>query len=195
MLLPNESLEPKVFGIGMFKTGTTSLKLAFQGLGFVTDGAYRPLLPTLSPLFDLDRNPFEHLMDDLEALSTQAQAFCDSPWLFLYKEMDVLYPNSKFILTLRHDPAALATSEINMWRSHLSHWWKRETGRDVNEAMFIDRYFKHNQQIRDYFSGREDLLEICIETEEKPWERICNFLGIDEIPNQDFPHVNKGDYS
>ena len=60
--------------------------------------------------------------------------------------------------------------------------------------MFIDRYLEHNQQIRQYFSGRNDLLEICIETDVNPWKTICDFLDINTIPNKDSPHADKGNY-
>ena len=100
--------------------------------------------------------------------------------------MDKWYPNSKFILTLRKDNEALVLSDINQWK---------KIGK-VNippKERFIERYEKHNQTVLEYFKNRpDDLLTMCIEKEDG-WEKLCKFLGKD-IPNEPFPHSNRGDY-
>jgi hypothetical protein len=63
-----------------------------------------------------------------------------------------------------------------------------------NEGVYLACYQKHNEDVRTYFKDRaQDFLEISWENGDD-WERICPFLGV-PIPNEPFPHANKGDYS
>jgi hypothetical protein len=52
---------------------------------------------------------------------------------------------------------------------------------------------KHNAEVKHYFRDRgKDLLIVDWE-EGDGWKELCNFLGKD-IPDEDFPHANKGTY-
>jgi hypothetical protein len=90
----------RVVGIGLPKTGTTSLGYCFRRFGF----KHRT--------FDMDlamkvkRNQIDEALRDAEKF----EAFEDWPWFAIYRELDQRFPNSKFILTLRKDTAAYVTS-------------------------------------------------------------------------------------
>ncbi|MGE0432053.1 MAG: sulfotransferase, partial [Planctomycetota bacterium] len=85
----------RVFGIGLNKTGTTSLATALQQLGF-----------DVAP-----QEPFEALFDDWAArrfdriirLCRRWQAFQDIPFSlpFTFQALDAAYPGSLFVQTVR----------------------------------------------------------------------------------------------
>ena len=182
----------KVFGIGMFKTGTTSLGVALAQLGFRSSYRFWPLLPTLAPYFDLDTRKFAPFEDEIRSRADQFDAFADSPWLYLYKELDQWYPGSRFILTVRESSERLVASELNHWSRHgLTKRWIADEGYEVAPEQFARRYEEHNENVLAYFKDRpDDLLVICWETEPEPWSRLCRFLDVAEVPELPFPHEN-----
>ena len=177
------SKEFKVFGIGLSKTGTQTLHECYRILD---------LLPRAS--YDKGLQEIYNNTGDANLVLTNAhkfRSFENNPWFKLYKECDVLFPGSKFILTTR----------INLdvyLKSAWFHQIKRErvTGNITSE--FIEkntlRYSTHNFQVRDYFQNRpNDLLEVCWEKGESNWEVLCDFLEL-PVPSEPFPYRNKGIY-
>lgn len=175
----------KIFGIGLSRTGTTSLSKAFALLGY-----------------DLIHYPSEEQLHDLGP----AIGACDLPVARFYKDLDKRYPGSKFIYTVREKESWLKSIKRHMDAkpyATLNEWGKKN--RDaVYEWTYFDRnnylknYDEHDKDIREYFDGREeDLLEIDICSGEG-WEKMLPFLekmglplpsNIEDIP---FPHSNKG---
>lgn len=178
----------KVFGIGMFKTGTKSLGTALSVLGY--KGLYSPwfVLKTSQGVPDNwykePSNWYKYYSKIIERAEGY-NAFSDAPWMFVYPQMDKVFPNSKFILTLRKNPQLLARSDLYQWRNVNVN--KRPTAKQ-----FIDRYVKHNQMVIDYFTGKNNLLIMCFEKGDG-WKKLCKFLN-KPIPNVKFPHKNKGRY-
>ena len=80
----------KIFGIGLSRTGTTSLTLALSELGL---HAYH---------FPRGRE----VIDSVDAAT-------DTPVAAWYQDLDAAYPDSKFILTLRHRPEWLDSCECS----------------------------------------------------------------------------------
>ena len=74
----------KIFGIGLHRTGTSSLNEALNILG------YRSIHTPLDIYPDIDTR----IIDKYDA-------FTDNPIPLLYKQLDRLYPGAKFILTTR----------------------------------------------------------------------------------------------
>lgn len=123
-------------------------------------------------------------------------AFEDDPWQLLYKEMDVAYPGSKFILTYR---------DVDSWyQSCLNHFYEDTTAiRDHiygngapkdNEQHFKEVYLNHINQVKEYFKERENDFLIIDFTKGEGWEKLAPFIGVD-IPNEPIPHANKGLYT
>lgn len=86
----------KYFCIGRNKTGTTSLKKAFEDLGFpIGDQRTAELLA--------DKYYFEKNFLPIIKYCQSAQVFQDAPfsWPETFKHLDQAYPGSKFILTVR----------------------------------------------------------------------------------------------
>ena len=114
----------------------------------------------------------------------------------IYKELDEMFPNSKFILTVRKNEQVWLNSlkKYSLRTPPFLHCRKLAYGfndphHKVKEHLKI--YRDHNENVRNYFAGREkDFIEICWENGDD-FSKLCNFLG-KEIPDLTIPHTNKG---
>jgi hypothetical protein len=172
-----------IIGVGFQKTGTSTLRDALKILGYrVKDTTGRATLPILRG----DWKKIKKILDGYDAVE-------DTPWYYIYKELDKLYPNSKFILTYREPESwyKSVSRHIGELRSP-KHEWLYGRGKglpkdDKNNTLKI--YNNHIKEVRNYFKKRSnDFLEVDFIKGDK-WERICEFLGKD-VPREDFPHAN-----
>lgn len=136
------------------------------------------------------------------ALAKEKETFDDWPWIILYKELDKAFPGSQFILTKRESEKWLisyknmlknqgdASSELNEIRRILYNL----PFPDVSELQLIERYEKHNADVENYFRDRSKDLLVVNWGKGSGWKELCDFLG-KEIPNEPFPHANKGQYT
>jgi hypothetical protein len=173
----------KVFGIGFHKTGTSSLGKALEKLGFTVCGARRDLV---EPAVSGDLDALFKVLDEFDACQ-------DNPWPILFKELDEHYPGSKFILIDR-DPDEWLRSAIKHFadRDTEMRKWIYGVGHPLdNEEIYLERYNRHNTEVREYFKDRPDDLLIVDWAKGSGWKEICGFLG-KEIPSEPFPHANKG---
>lgn len=173
----------KVFVVGFHKTGTTSLRKALQILGHRVagpDGVHDPDIAQTAAAM-------------VARLSHEHDAFQDNPWPLFYAEMDAMWPDAKFILSLR-DPDRWVASQVR-------HFGTKETPMrrfiygDAhgcpagNEAVYRARIVAHNDAVRAHFADRPDkLLPFAVEQGDG-WEALCGFLGF-PTPRQPFPHLN-----
>ena len=110
-----------------------------------------------------------------------------------------MFPNSKFILTLRNVESWLGSMEalFSQWditdertckTDHL-HYALYGTHK-FNKDKMQKAFFKHLDDVTDYFKFREkDLLTIYVEENNK-WDKLCEFLEV-PIPEQDYPHAHR----
>ncbi len=181
----------KIFGIGWAKTGTTTLGRCLELLDYRHVGQRLDLVPHLEK-------------GDLAAIhevAAEADAFEDWPWLLLFRELDLAFPGSRFVLTTRA-PDRWIRSYLNMLRhpvfisDELTHIRRVLYGLpfpDVTAEQLVDRYCRHNDTVTNYFRGRpHDLLVVDWEASHG-WPELCRFLGRD-VPDQPFPRENVGNY-
>jgi hypothetical protein len=174
----------KIVGIGLNKTGTTSLGVCLKHWG----------LRHIS--YDLEAFEFWRQGDWPAVLRCMEahDSFEDWPWPLLYREIDTAFPGSKFILTRRKDPRT--------WFESLCKHADRTGPTDFRKPIYgyemphgqdeahIRFYLAHNEAVRDYFKDRpNDFLEVCWEDGDG-WAELAAFLGF-EAPDWPFPHVNK----
>ena len=175
--------QPKVFGIGFHKTGTTSLGEALELLGYRVCGPIALMEPQLN----------ERVEEIALEYVKQYDAFQDNPWPILYRTLDEHYPGSKFVLTVR---------PLDRWiRSVVNHF-----GHDVtrmrewiygpahgypegNEEIYVARHERHVEEVLEYFKDRPDDLLVLRLTAGDGWEQLCPFLG-HETPATPFPQAN-----
>ena len=174
----------KIFGIGLNKTGTTTLDKCGQELGYRVKGCDRKLL------IDFRAGKFQRF----DSVIAKYDLFQDWPWPLMYKHLDKSYPGSKFILTTRiSDIAWLESLKKHSMRTGVNNCRSLAYGYEYphqNETSYLNQYNSHNHEVREYFSGRpNDFLEICWEKGDG-WEKLCRFLG-KEVPSIPIPHANK----
>lgn len=181
----------KYICVGNPKTGTSSLLKAFQ------------ILEYKCASYDLEK-ALNHIMEEEDVLVNQAKDFNflkDWPCRFLYKEIDQRYENCKFILTIRdeekwvnsytnHVSSEIPDSITNRYRLKTLGINPREYLHD-KEFLIENVYRKNNQDVLDYFKYRPNDLFIIDITKENKWDSLCKFLK-KPIPNEKFPHENKG---
>lgn len=177
----------KIFGIGLMKTGTSTLGVCGTILGYRCVSYKRRLIEDLKL-----RNDFTAIKE----VVSQYDLFEDWPWPLIYRELDQMYPGSKFILTTRKNENVWLESlkKHSMITSPTRHCRKLAFGYNFphgNEEQHLEFYRRHNDEVRQYFKGREDdFAELCWENG-SGWKEFCGFLGRD-IPDVPFPHENKG---
>ena len=186
-----------VFGIGLGKTGTTTLNDVLNILGWSSVHFPNP---------DITRSI-------LTQENTEFNAATDTPIAANYKELYERYPGAKFILTVRNSSEWLDSIETHQktkgkyghkipWISTLR---KMLYGSEhFNTELYSEAFFGHSAEVVHYFfekAGGENfndkllIIDLTREdrTERQKWERICKFLN-EPLPLVKFPHSNKGNY-
>jgi hypothetical protein len=188
--------QQKVFGLGLSKTGTSSLGEALNMLGIKTIH------------YPHDRRTLAELRGGNYKLSIleKYQGVVDIPVAPYYAQLDRIYPDSKFILTVRDKHSWLSSIETH-WRSRGARMnrnpqYKEFTqfisacvygSLEYNKDRFLYVYDTHVRNVQDYFRNRPEnllVLDIC---GGDGWEKLCSFLGL-SIPEATFPHANPWKY-
>jgi len=214
-----EMPEPRIFAIGVSKTGTSSLNRALMKLGQVSlhypAEYFKRQAETKAAAIERGENSL--------VASFGASDWHPEYWNALtncneheYPECDNRYPGSKFILTTR---------EFDSWHKSLSRWWPHDRPgggkRSKTLAAFMDKqrmrvwgrttydrvamremYEAHRAGVLTYFKKRpNDLLVLPVETPDtSKWILLCDFLGLPrhlnhvQTRNFPYPHRNTQDY-
>lgn len=173
---------PRIFGIGLNKTGSTSFHEAMTILGYeslhwgghetylsvvAAKDAGLPLLAHLDPRYDA--------FSDITILSRN------------YALLDEQYPGSRFVLTVRP-----VDDWIDSRRRHVENNQRNKAAGTYDGSFLVvdeDRWRRewsdHVSAVRAYFDGRDDFREIDI-TSGSGWRPFCTLLGVPE-PEEPFP--------
>jgi lipopolysaccharide biosynthesis glycosyltransferase/tetratricopeptide (TPR) repeat protein len=191
---PQDDAAPKIFGIGLARTGTTSLGAALQHLGY---------------LHAHNSNPFtEALLDDADfPLFDSAN---DTPVTLRFAALDARYPNARFILTERPVDAweASISAYFGAWRGMPDcQTMQRLSGTDdtaygsglaaIDAALYIahgdfrSAYRAHADNVARHFAGRPGKLLRHNVFDGDGWEKLCAFLG-KQVPDAPYPRENTG---
>ena len=164
----------KVFGIGFQKTGTTTLGVVLDKLGYRLAGFHE-----FRELASRDKLSFEEVEACALEIAAKVDAAKDSPWPILYKSLDKAFPGSKFIHVIR-DPQAWINSAVKDFGSHPNALREVIYGSRFpvgNETAWLDRYNTHNAEVAAYFKDRrDDYLALRLE-DGISFEKVCDFLG------------------
>ncbi len=185
--------KPKVFGIGLNRTGSSSLGRYFQMLGYMHS------FETYSV------HKIERMINDkkyLKKIMDRFEMHEDWPNAMVYKELAEMYPNAKFILTIRESADKWFNSLLN---TSIEEQKYSNTGNNVKKLIYgysiineeqraelVSFYNKHNSEVQDYFKGTGRLLILSTGDSEKE-KLICDFLGI-PISSFNYPHSQKRNY-
>ncbi len=191
----------KVIGAGLGRTGTYSLKLALERLGFgpcyhmeevAKDiGAKVPLWVTAAE----GRPDWKTIFDGYTST-------VDWPTASFFRELHAAYPEAKFILTHR-SPVSWAESfgatiqklisepgdappELLAWHAMGRRVIERAgIGLDHDHHGLVTGFNRHMAAVREAIPA-EQLLVYQVR---QGWEPLCAFLGV-EMPNEPFPRSN-----
>lgn len=197
----------KVIGAGLGRTGTMSLKVALEELGF--DKCYY-MIEVLAH--------HEHIRVwdaaaqgepvDREVLFQGYQATVDWPGCNFYQEYLRLYPEAKVILTVREPERWYdsARQTIYFVRHAFPPWVRpfiprmrrlnRMIDRLIWDGMFqgrfedktyaIEVFHRHNEEVKRVVpSDRLLVYEV-----KEGWGPLCAFLGVPVPEDKPFPHLN-----
>lgn len=186
----------KVFGVGLSKTGTSTLTEALNILGI------------RSIHFPNDDQTFSELKRGEYRLSVlrDYDSATDTPIAPYYAQLDRAWPGSKFILTVREKASWLRSAEAH-WRVLKVDGRMAKNERfqgfvdfisatvygciDFNAERFSHAYDMHVRNVSQYFAGRANdllVLDICRGAE---WEELCAFLEVPVPDGVQFPHANR----
>jgi len=203
----------EVIGAGFGRTGTMSLKVALEELGF--EPCYH--------MIELFGHP-EHVElweaaargkpMDWEQLFSGYRATTDWPACSFYQELIERYPDAKVILTVR-DPDRWYESSYNtiygmrrmissplfrfagLFRPGMGHAarmndrliWENTFGGSLEDRQrAIEVFERHNEEVKRHVSVER----LLVYEVKEGWEPLCDFLGV-EAPNKPFPHHNDTD--
>ncbi|HEY1630496.1 MAG TPA: sulfotransferase [Rhizomicrobium sp.] len=192
----------QIIGAGFGRTGTFSLKLALEQLGF------GPCYHMVEVFGHPDHNEvWENAAlgkpVDWKGFLAPYPAGVDWPICHFWRELSGVYPDAKFILTER-DPE---TWYASISRTIIASLTRKFESDDpvrlkqarmgkliVGEQAFGDRYDKdhiiavykrHNQAVKDALPASRLLVTDSLEG----WGPLCKFLGV-PVPDAPFPKTN-----
>ena len=180
----------KLFIIGLPRTGTTSISVTLLEHYKVAHTAYT-------------KRAFE-----------LADVVSDCPCFTDYQQLDQLFPNSKFVylkrpllqwlpsiqMLLHKMLPSLGIDNKQQGNEYVNPILKRSFSQvfgigdvedPLDESHLTSCYKKHEQQVNDYFQGRNDLLSIDI-SQADSLPKLLQFLGVPHTGNERFPHLNIG---
>ena len=171
-----------IFGLGLARTGTTSMHEAKLALGFDSAPSSACLIDGIDDAF-LDRH----------------DAFFDNPVPFLRRELHRARPHARFIVT--HRP-------VEPWLTSMAWLFDhgldrldpttRELGDRVHRFVYSTEVFdedrlrrvhtEHYAELRSWSANRPDVL--WLETDDGlGWQPLCDFLSV-PVPSIPFPRLN-----
>lgn len=202
---------PKIFCIGLNKTGTTTLAVTMRELGVPVGNQREAEL-----LFDDWRiGDYSRIIKYCHT----ARFFQDSPFSYphFYKELDRAFPGSLFILSVRDNAeqwcgsitrfhgklfgkdGRVPTREDLENSTYISKGRVAETMKAVfntpvddpyNREVLIEVYNRHLHDVTEYFKGRPDDLLVLNVANPSDYSRLCDFIGKAPLRTE-FPWSNK----
>jgi hypothetical protein len=176
---------PKVFGVGLNKTGTSTLGACLTTLG------YRHQSYSSAAL----RAYVDGRVSDLVEMARGFDSCEDWPWPLVWRELYGRYGHgARFVLTTR----ASSQAWVESLKAHSLNTHPTRAMRPViyghyyphgYEAEHRAAYERHNDAVRSFFAREAPhaLLEVCWETGDG-WPQLCGFLS-HPVPEAPFPHV------
>jgi hypothetical protein len=166
----------RIFGIGLSRTGTTSLTHALMHVGI-----------------DMIHYPTEEQLFD-----PKVKAISDIPVAYHFKDLDKKFPNSKFIYTIRDRDSWIDSMERHFTKhkpANINNWLKENRKKvygsvEFNKDLYLKAFDEHDKNVREYFNNRDDFLILNI-VEGDSWSKLLPFLEIKTNVNVDFPHKRK----
>ena len=190
-----------VIGAGQGRTGTMSLKLALEQLGFGPCHHMSEVVINPPSAAAWIRAAEGH--PDWEAIFEGYASGVDAPTCFFWRDLAKAYPDARIILTVR-DPDAWFDSgqatvmapraQTSLASSPLGEFFMKVMPRafgardpeSMHDRAFMTAYFKrHNAEVvSEVPKDRLLVYEVS-----QGWAPLCAFLGV-PVPDEPFPRAN-----
>lgn len=171
----------KFFGVGLNKTGTTSLPAALDILGVSCLHHTHRVKGVLSEESEKNISPPLSLLP-------QFDAFCDHPIEKIYPELDAAYPGSLFICTARDKPSWIDSRRKHVLRNRSNPDY-HGAWITIDEEAWSKEFDQHEEKLSAYFQERADDLLFLDLFNGDGWLELCEFLCCDK-PETPFPREN-----
>jgi Sulfotransferase domain len=193
--------QQKVFCVGMHKSGTSSFHQLMSDLGARSLHSTRRSMAALGLGADNSGEEGDGTRSDLAAridapmlqtLVDQYDCFSDNPWPLLYRRLDVAFPGSRFVLTVRDTEKWLRSQTEDFGAKNTQmRQWIYGFGNPLRHAeRYREVYEQHACDVRRYFAHRSDFLELRLEDDNRALgAQLWTFLGLAGEPRA-FPHRN-----
>ena len=187
----------KVFGIGLSRTGTSSLTLALNQAGIK---AY-------------------HALPQLLCWGSEAQPTMNARWAAAYDGLTDIqpaivfaslhkeFPDAKFVYNHRQ-PKLWAKAMHKFMNQHSMLWWRLQqvhdwigfvppverlfeatygSWREYSIMQWEERYNAHDKAVATFFQNKSSQLLNISFTQGEGWEKLGPFLGVENPPKGPFP--------
>lgn len=191
----------KVIGAGLGRTGTNSLRIALNMLGIGPCHHMEEVImnmPVQVPLWQeaVDGHP------DWTAIYKGYSSAVDWPTAAFYNELSEVYPDAKFILTMRSPESWTASFSETIYKfmdgsdgapPHMQAWIKMglaaisKSGLPNGLSMtdLTKAFIAHNDAVKAVIPASR-LLAFEVK---QGWEPLCKYLGL-AVPQEEFPKTN-----
>jgi hypothetical protein len=197
----------KLINAGLGRTGTTSLKVALERLGFGPCYHMFDVISSEERLRQWENIVCDGQPPDWEVVFDGYTSAVDGPCAIYYRQIMEAFPQAKVILTVRdaerwyqsthdtlyqfalrnrEDPAGPGSRQSRLYRvTNTMVWDGLFGGRFTDKDHATEVFRRRNQEIvRSVDPGRLLVYDVT-----QGWEPLCAFLGADPPP-EEFPHVN-----
>lgn len=168
------SKEIKIFGVGLNKTGTTSITKAFDVLGFKT-------------LHNDKKISNAYKTGELKELIDKYDFLCDGFWFtHTLQFLSENYPNAIFLWTKRPMEDWIISRTIH--DLHARVCWPIGRNRHIDTKKYEEIFRQHVNDIHTYLIEKErNVFDIVVS--KLTWKKLCGIVN-KPIPQEDFPHEN-----
>ena len=187
----------KVIGAGYPRTGTSSLKLALEQLGFGPCHHMREVIMNLDSarlwIDAADGHP------DWEAIFKGYQSCTDAPGCSFWRELAEVYPDAKVLLSVRDPEDWFESTQATVFSDQMrlgqagtpmatffDKLVTREFGEHIHDREFMLAQFeRRRQEVIDAIPEPR----LLVYDVREGWEPLCAWLGV-PVPGTPFPHSN-----
>jgi Sulfotransferase domain len=187
----------QVIGAGLGRTGTLSLKLALERLGFV--GCYHMLEVLMNPAHAAYWVDAANGGPNWQRIFEGYTATVDYPGCRYWRELIEVYPDAKVVLTVRDPEKWFESTQATIFSPRNRERWNFPEFDDFFEKTVFSHFGEHIHD-RDYmvtaFQRHNDEVKRGVPAErllvfevKQGWQPLCDFLGV-PAPSGQFPHTN-----
>ena len=191
----------KIIGAGLGRTGTASLKVALEQLGFGPCYHMGEVLPHVEERVPLWIAAGQG-RPDWDTIFADYQSAVDYPACSFWREQMAHFPEAKVILSTRSAESWFDSVHKTIMAPDTTAWLEKGPIREFFELCMWKDYKPHINDrdcMIDYYQRREAEIKAELPADKllvfdvkEGWEPLCKFLEVD-VPDDDFPRVNSRD--